>query len=256
MISNDDKTKSVVCPHCNATEIEIISDGLGKCAYCGATIVLPEGAKAKKTNGANVFSAVEEAFGNLRDALNDATSNPNSVIPLHSAKAKKIVIGIAVALAVVVITLAIAIPLSMMDNFNNDTPTSCIHCGSDDYIRNDGDYLYCDNCGGLAVIPFEVRCPECSSTNTVLDSGNATVYCLNCKFDGRLNGEFLGCYHEYGGACDTHCNLCNELRFTTSFHTYSSICDDTCNVCGETTPRGQHTDVNGDGYCEWCGEAM
>ena len=68
--------------------------------------------------------------------------------------------------------------------------------------------------------------------------------------------EFVGCYHEYSGACDSYCNLCNQFRRASRSHTYSSICDDTCNVCGETTERGQHTDVNGDGYCEWCGEAM
>lgn len=48
---NSDKSfhsKSIVCPHCSATEFTFISHGLAKCNYCGSSIILPKREQPKK----------------------------------------------------------------------------------------------------------------------------------------------------------------------------------------------------------------
>ena len=38
--NKDSKAKFIVCPHCNATEFSVDENGMGKCAYCGATFIV------------------------------------------------------------------------------------------------------------------------------------------------------------------------------------------------------------------------
>ena len=254
-VNDNNKTVSIVCPHCSATAIDIISDELGRCKYCGATIVLPKNTKKDNTSGGNLFGMVEDAIEDLGDILHNVTksainfTNDSTTDIRHSIKARKAVILIIAVVAIAIITMAVAIPLSM------HISKECVQCGSKN-LSSDGEYVYCDNCGGLAVIPDVVHCPDCNSTLITLHAENATLTCKFCNFGGRLNGESWGCLHEYSGACDEDCNLCDELRFATELHTYSNMCDDTCNICGHVSFRFSHSDVNGDGYCEWCGEAM
>ena len=95
-VNDNNKTVSIVCPHCSATAIDIISDELGRCQYCGATIVLPKNTKKDNTSGGNLFGMVEDAIEDLGDILHNVTksainfnNDSTTDIRRHSVKAKK-----------------------------------------------------------------------------------------------------------------------------------------------------------------------
>ncbi len=58
--------------------------------------------------------------------------------------------------------------------------------------------------------------------------------------------------HTYDNACDTTCNICDQVRTIT--HSYSNACDTTCNVCGAKRTVGAHKYDNiCDATCNECG---
>lgn len=94
MNSNENiNTKTIVCPHCSATEFTFVSHGLAKCAYCGATIVLPKKEQPRYHHRRSQLSIFDLAQ-NIVEEAQEVHPRENVVRPLKRAlpveKAKKI----------------------------------------------------------------------------------------------------------------------------------------------------------------------
>lgn len=61
------------------------------------------------------------------------------------------------------------------------------------------------------------------------------------------------CEHAYDNACDTDCNICEELRASIE-HLYIAVCDSICNECGFAREAAPHDYNNGESFaCVTCG---
>ena len=78
-------------------------------------------------------------------------------------------------------------------------------------------------------------------------------YCLSC---GELisTGEWIYCvgYHSYTSACDESCNVCGEIRETSTSHTYTSDCDASCNSCNAIRTTSTKHSFDGGAFCQLC----
>ena len=81
--NKDSKAQFIVCPHCNATEFSVDENGMGKCAYCGATFVLP---KDKDTASSDIKTVVNQL---LDDYLDDDDEDDDSYDYLSSNYLRK-----------------------------------------------------------------------------------------------------------------------------------------------------------------------
>ena len=214
--SKETKTTVIICPQCNSTDIEILSDGHGKCAYCGATLLLPKNDDDTK-GGGTIFGILEDVLGDLSDSLQNASADfdidNTPIITEEGAKHGKKVLAIFLSLFFVVIAVILAVVLPITLGLGGDTtpdePTKPVYCVVHKYTND------CDTI-----------CNLCGKTRTVLG-------------------------HVYDNACDNVCNVCKE-KGPAFPHVYTNDCDNTCNVCGYKISTRSHDDENNDGICDTC----
>ena len=69
------KTNSVVCPHCGASDLMVVSAEIFKCNYCGSTINIPK--EAKKVDPNDPFASLSQLFSSFevkKDPRGEATN--------------------------------------------------------------------------------------------------------------------------------------------------------------------------------------
>ena len=214
--SSDNKTTVVICPQCNSTDIEILSDGHGKCSYCGATLLLPK-TDDNTRSGETIFGVLEDALENLSDTLQGASKSSfntdyTPIITEEGVKngKKALTIILRSIFIIIVALLAVVLPITLTSNDGPepDGPTRPVLCPHK--FSN-----VCDD-----------TCELCDYTRIVMG-------------------------HKYDNDCDTTCNRCNEQRVSAG-HFYTNDCDKTCNVCGYIATGRSHDDPNNDGICDTC----
>ena len=286
--NKDSKAQFIVCPHCNATEFSVDENGMGKCAYCGATFIVhttetvPENSITIKSETPTEYvchvdlnpkpeKPAKNAYGRTEDKSFDKAIKTSFVkfLPLWISTWLSLIYSIIAFsvclkydLAYTNNDLALAlniISIVLTPSLLTASATCTLMKAKRIFLQKDYELL-------------EKISAEKSLTKKEKKQlfSNANSAWSNCVDDLLPNEHTFGIYgkHHFGQMIGFIVFPIVVLLIITGTaiaakppcrHEYKYSCSQYCSICGEAKTDYNryyaHHDYDDDGCCDWCGRS-